>query len=357
MPGEVALAQEVRERELIKRWARRDRTFPGRPRNADAARTARRCNPRGGREEHLAERADVDHPLVRVHPLERAERAAHVPVFAVVVVLQQPRPLTVRPSPAGPGGAAAVIVVPSGYWCDGVTYAARTADAAPLERGYARCPPRPPGSAPSSAPSAPKRPGFRGTRILHRHAVVRAQEHGRCQARAAWEPDTINTCSTSHRTARRCPEMLRDRPLAALPAPRDRRTPYRPAVSMRARPRHQSGPDRVRKTVQCREAHAKRAESPFVPRPRGRARDPPDSAGGERGRPARRRSQEIVGNGAAHEGAGPRPSLEIAFVEELIVGRQDRQSRDAEILRQGAGRGTRWPGESRPSKMARRSPS
>ena len=52
----------------------------------------------------------------------------------------------------------------------------------------------------------------------------------------------------------------------------------------------------------------------------------------------RRRGQEIVGNGGAHEGAGPGPSLEIAFVEELIVGRLVRQSRVGELLRVGEGR-------------------
>ena len=59
-------------------------------RDHDVAETQRR-------EQHLAERADIDDPAVSVQPLERGDRRAAIAVLAVVVVLDDPGSVSLRP--------------------------------------------------------------------------------------------------------------------------------------------------------------------------------------------------------------------------------------------------------------------
>ena len=114
----------------------------------------------------------------------------------------------------------------------------------------------------------------------------------------------------------------------------------------------------MRKLVQCRQAHPKGAQ-PFALASAKRRIGHLASRvwlGGQ----IRRESgaQEVVGKAGADEGARPDPTFEVALVQQLVIGREHRQPRNAQLDGQGAARGDALARpRTRPPRIALRTPS
>ncbi len=92
------------------------------------------------------------------------------------------------------------------------------------------------------------------------------------------------------------------------------------------------------KPVQRGKAHPERAQAQFVARPRRRMDDSARHAWAASGIGRPLGAEEVVGEGGAHEGAGPDPAFEVALMEQLLVRREHGKSRHGEFHGQAAGR-------------------
>src|SRR5579863_2390584 len=98
MPREVSFVEKVGEHELIQQGRAEIECLAYAHETCDELMRHHEVSQPECWKQHFAERAEVDDAVIGVHPLQRAECPARVSKLAVVVILENPRVVSLRPA-------------------------------------------------------------------------------------------------------------------------------------------------------------------------------------------------------------------------------------------------------------------